>query len=65
MEVILGVDVGGTTMAAGVVTPSGEVLVDQQRPTHHAGRGRVRGQGAGWARAAPLCGRMGWGWMAG
>jgi len=39
MEVILGVDVGGTTMAAGVVTPSGEVLVDQQRPTHHAGRG--------------------------
>ncbi|OLC01044.1 MAG: hypothetical protein AUH30_01105 [Candidatus Rokubacteria bacterium 13_1_40CM_68_15] len=39
MEVALGVDVGGTTTAAGVVTTTGEVLVELRRPTHQAGRG--------------------------
>jgi len=39
MDVVIGVDVGGTTTAAGVVTTTGEVLVEQRRPTHHAGRG--------------------------
>lgn len=32
--VLLGVDVGGTTMAAGLVTPEGRVLVTRGRPTH-------------------------------
>jgi glucokinase len=48
---IIGVDVGATTIAAGLVTPAGEVLHAIQRPTHAAGpgtalpalRGLVRG----------------------
>jgi glucokinase len=32
--VLLGVDVGGTSMAAGLVTPEGRVLVTRGRPTH-------------------------------
>ena len=35
----VGVDVGGTTIAAGVVTDDGAVLVDTQVPTHAAGAG--------------------------
>jgi glucokinase len=37
--VVLGVDVGGTTTAAGVVTPEGEVLIDTCAPTHRGGPG--------------------------
>jgi glucokinase len=37
--VVLGVDVGGTTTAAGVVTPGGEVLIDACAPTHRGGPG--------------------------
>jgi len=37
--VLLGVDVGGTTTAAGLVTPAGEVLDDESRPTHGRGPG--------------------------
>jgi glucokinase len=36
-EVILAVDVGGTTTTAGAVTHHGEVLLDEQAPTHRAG----------------------------
>src|SRR5213592_3561413 len=39
--VLLGVDVGGTTTAAGVVTRAGEVLIEQRVPTHRAGKGRA------------------------
>src|SRR2546428_12362445 len=39
MDVVLGVDVGGTTTAAGAVTETGEVLIEDRRPTHHAGLG--------------------------
>src|SRR5215470_8823545 len=39
MNVVLGVDVGGTTIAAGVVTETGQVLAEARLPTHHAGRG--------------------------
>ena len=39
MDVVLGVDVGGTTIAAGVVTEAGQVLAEARLPTHHAGRG--------------------------
>jgi glucokinase len=38
-EVLLGVDVGGTTTAAGVVTAEGEVLIDACAPTHRGGPG--------------------------
>src|SRR6266850_572798 len=34
MDVVLGVDVGGTTTAAGAVTETGEVLIEDRRPTH-------------------------------
>jgi glucokinase len=37
--VVLGVDVGGTTTAAGAVSPDGDVLVTERVPTHEAGRG--------------------------
>ena len=40
-SVVLGVDVGGTTTAAGLVTPAGEVLSEAQVPTHGAGPGRA------------------------
>lgn len=40
-HVVLGVDVGGTTTAAGVVTASGDVLLEAQAPTHREGRGRA------------------------
>jgi len=35
--VLIGVDVGGTTMSAGLVTPDGEVLSVIQTPTHRDG----------------------------
>jgi len=38
---MLGVDVGGTTTAAGLVTSTGEVLVEAQSPTHARGAGRA------------------------
>ena len=40
-SVMLGVDVGGTTTAAGLVTDGGEVLIEAQAPTHDAGAGRA------------------------
>ena len=39
MGVILGVDVGATTMGAGLVTDAGEVLYSAQRPTRAEGAG--------------------------
>ena len=39
MNVLLGVDVGGTTTAAGAVSPDGEVLLDERTPTHGGGPG--------------------------
>ena len=36
---LLGVDVGGTTMAAGVVTPQGEVVLEERVPTYRDGPG--------------------------
>jgi len=41
VRVVLGVDVGGTTTAAGLVTTAGDVLVEAQSPTHEAGAGRA------------------------
>lgn len=38
---LLGVDVGGTTVAAGAVTAQGEVVVEESVPTHRHGPGRV------------------------
>src|SRR5437870_5883259 len=38
---LLGVDVGATTTAAGVVTRDGEVLIEQRVSTHRDGKGRV------------------------
>src|SRR5436190_14116508 len=38
---LLGVDIGGTTTSAGVVTRAGEVLIEQRVPTHRAGKGRA------------------------
>jgi glucokinase len=38
---VLGVDVGGTTTAAGLVTPAGDVLLEAHAPTHGAGPGRA------------------------
>lgn len=37
--IALAVDVGGTTIAAGAVTAGGQVLVEEQAPTHGGGRG--------------------------
>ncbi|HEY7363695.1 MAG TPA: ROK family protein [Methylomirabilota bacterium] len=42
-SVVVGVDVGGTTTAAGAVTGEGEVLIDEQAPTHGGGP-RTAGQ---------------------
>ena len=39
MNVILGVDVGATTIAAGLVTRAGDVVHSAQRPTHAEGAG--------------------------
>lgn len=39
MHVLLGVDVGGTATAAGLVSEAGEVLADACVPTHRAGPG--------------------------
>jgi predicted NBD/HSP70 family sugar kinase len=36
---LLGVDVGGTTMAAGVVTRQGEVVLEERVPTYRDGPG--------------------------
>jgi glucokinase len=36
-RVLLGVDVGGTTTAAGLVTQAGEVVAEERAPTHRAG----------------------------
>jgi glucokinase len=38
---VLGVDVGGTTTSAGLVTVAGEVLIEEQAPTHGRGPGRA------------------------
>jgi glucokinase len=38
---LLGVDVGGTTTAAGAVTREGEVRVERRVPTHRDGKGRA------------------------
>lgn len=38
-SVVLGVDVGGTTTAAGAVTAQGEVIVEESVPTHRYGPG--------------------------
>src|SRR5256712_8610687 len=38
---LLGVDVGGTTTAAGAVTREGAVLVEQRVLTHRDGKGRA------------------------
>jgi glucokinase len=38
---IIGVDVGGTTTAAGAVTRAGEVVVEESAPTHRHGDGRA------------------------
>jgi len=38
---IIGVDVGGTTTAAGIVTPAGEVILEESVPTHRHGPGRA------------------------
>jgi len=35
----IGVDIGGSVMAAGVVTPEGEVVAQGQDPTHKRGPG--------------------------
>jgi glucokinase len=40
---LLAVDVGGTTIAAGAVTPEGEVVLEERVPTHRDGRGRAVG----------------------
>jgi glucokinase len=37
--VFLGIDVGGTTTSAGLVTPAGRVVVSRHRPTHGGGGG--------------------------
>jgi glucokinase len=37
--VFLGIDVGGTTASAGLVTPAGRVVVSRHRPTHGEGGG--------------------------
>jgi glucokinase len=39
MRFVMGVDVGGTTTAAGVVSESGDVLLEEQSPTHRDGPG--------------------------
>lgn len=39
MKVLIGVDVGGTTTAAGAVSADGKVLLDERMPTHRAGAG--------------------------
>lgn len=39
MNVVLGVDVGGTTTTAGAVSADGEVLFQERAPTHRAGPG--------------------------
>jgi glucokinase len=38
-QLLLGVDVGGTTMAAGVVTRQGEVVLEERVPTYRDGPG--------------------------
>jgi glucokinase len=38
---VIGVDVGGTTTAAGLVGEAGEVLIEAQAPTHARGPGRA------------------------
>jgi glucokinase len=40
-SLIIGVDVGGTTTAAGAVTRAGEVVLEESVPTHRHGAGRA------------------------
>jgi len=40
-SLILAVDIGGTTLAAGAVTPAGEVVLEERVPTQRDGPGRV------------------------
>jgi glucokinase len=39
MDAMIGVDVGATSISAGLVTPEGEVLAVEQRATHARGKG--------------------------
>ena len=39
MNVLIGIDVGGTSIAGGLVTPEGEVIAVEQRATHVRGKG--------------------------
>ena len=39
VKVIIGVDVGGTTTAAGLVSPDGQVVVEERAATHARGPG--------------------------
>jgi glucokinase len=41
VPVVLAVDVGGTTIAAGAVTAQGDVLLEERVPTHRDGPGRA------------------------
>ena len=41
MGLLVGVDVGGTTFAAGAVTATGDVIFEQRVPTEHRGPGRA------------------------
>ncbi|MEK7385841.1 MAG: ROK family protein [candidate division NC10 bacterium] len=41
MDLLIGVDVGGTTIAAGAVTAGGEVILEQRVPTRDRGPGRA------------------------
>jgi glucokinase len=43
VPLLLAVDVGGTTTAAGAVTPEGEVVLEERLPTHRDGPGRAMG----------------------
>lgn len=39
MNALIGIDVGATSISGGLVTPEGEVLAVEQRPTHARGKG--------------------------
>src|SRR2546425_235463 len=73
---LLGVDVGATTTAAGVVARDGEVLIEQRVSTHRDGKGRVlptivgliaavRAEAEGRGRALAAIGGGGVRWRAG
>ena len=39
MSVLIGIDVGATSISGGLVTPEGEVIAVEQRATHVRGKG--------------------------